>query len=158
MDRPPSSARSTSSSDSSKLISSTLLSTQRSTMRQRISGRPASTAIGVSISPLLVILTASKTSSRIRNKIHAPGSRFVISTGLRISTSTLPKSFILNPSAPMTTLTLKLDTLYAACSPELGVLSFGGCRDEALNNLTDEIRLRHKETESTTGDGKQSHV
>ena len=58
----------------------------------------------------------------------------------------------------MTTLTLKLDTLYAACSPELGVLSFGGCRDEALNNLTDEIRLRHKETESTTGDGKQSHV
>ena len=58
----------------------------------------------------------------------------------------------------MTTLTLKVDTLYAACSPELGVLSFGGCRDEALNNLTDEIRLHHTVAESAAGDEKKSHV
>jgi hypothetical protein len=42
----------------------------------------------------------------------------------------------------MSTLTLKISTLYAACSPELGVVSYGSCSDEALNNLTDEIRLR----------------
>ena len=37
------------------------------------------------------------------------------------------------------TLTIKVGTLYAACSPELGVVSFGQCRDEALNNLAVEI-------------------
>jgi hypothetical protein len=42
----------------------------------------------------------------------------------------------------MSTLTLKISTLYAACSPELGVVSYGRCQDEALNNLTDEIRIR----------------
>jgi hypothetical protein len=42
----------------------------------------------------------------------------------------------------MSTLTLKIASLYAACSPELGVVSYGRCQDEALNNLTDEIRLR----------------
>ena len=26
------------------------------------------------------------------------------------------------------------------CSPELGAVSYGHCQDEALNNLTDEIR------------------
>ena len=43
----------------------------------------------------------------------------------------------------MMTVTLKLDTHYAACSPELGVLSYGGCQGEALNNLAEEIR-QHK--------------
>jgi hypothetical protein len=42
----------------------------------------------------------------------------------------------------MSTLTLKIATLYAACSTELGVVSYGRCQDEALNNLTDEIRER----------------
>jgi hypothetical protein len=42
----------------------------------------------------------------------------------------------------MTTFAFKADTLYIACSPELGVFSFGHCQDEALNNLTDEIRER----------------
>jgi len=40
----------------------------------------------------------------------------------------------------MTTLTLKLDTLYVACWPELGLLSYGHCRDEALNNLADDLQ------------------
>ena len=44
----------------------------------------------------------------------------------------------------MSTLTLKIATLYAACSPELGVVSYGRCQDEALNNLTDEIRDRQR--------------
>lgn len=50
----------------------------------------------------------------------------------------------------MTTITLKLDTLYAACSPELGVVSYGHCQDEALNNLSDELRMR-RVGESATG-------
>jgi hypothetical protein len=42
----------------------------------------------------------------------------------------------------MTAFAFKSDTLYIACSPELGVFSYGHCQDEALNNLTDEIRER----------------
>lgn len=41
-----------------------------------------------------------------------------------------------------TTLTFKLDTLYAAFSPEIGLVSYGRCEDEAINNLSDEIRQR----------------
>ena len=36
-------------------------------------------------------------------------------------------------------LTTKTESLYCACSPELDIISYGGCRDEALNNLQDEI-------------------
>jgi hypothetical protein len=35
----------------------------------------------------------------------------------------------------MTTYIRRIDTLYAACSPELGLVSYGVCRDEAINNL-----------------------
>ena len=52
----------------------------------------------------------------------------------------------------MTTITLKLDTLYAACSPDFGVISYGRCQDEALNNLSDEIR---RAGEGATGDKKK---
>jgi hypothetical protein len=38
-------------------------------------------------------------------------------------------------------LTVKTGSLYCACSPELDIVSYGACRDEALNNLQDEIRL-----------------
>ena len=38
-------------------------------------------------------------------------------------------------------LTTKTESLYCACSPEWGVVSYGNCRDEALNNLQDEIRI-----------------
>ena len=48
----------------------------------------------------------------------------------------------------MTAFAFKADTLYIACSPELGAVSYGHCQDEALNNLTDEIR-EHR----TAGEG-----
>jgi hypothetical protein len=54
-----------------------------------------------------------------------------------------------NPPTSMTTFTLKLETLYAACSPELGVVSYGHCQDEALNNLSDDIRQQQKTREAT---------
>lgn len=56
-----------------------------------------------------------------------------------------------------TTLTFKLDTLYAACSVDFGVVSYGRCQDEALNNLTDELRKRDGIGESTR-DEKKSHA
>jgi hypothetical protein len=37
------------------------------------------------------------------------------------------------------TLAIKTGTLYAACSPEWGVVCYGSCLDKALNNLADEI-------------------
>jgi hypothetical protein len=55
-----------------------------------------------------------------------------------------------------TTLTLKQETLYVAYAPEFDLAAFGGCRDEALNNLSDEVR-QHKAGEST-GDDKNSYV
>ena len=55
------------------------------------------------------------------------------------------------------TLTIKLDTLYAACSVDFGVVSYGLCQDEALNNLTDELREREGVGE-LTGDEKNSHA
>jgi hypothetical protein len=55
----------------------------------------------------------------------------------------------------MSTLTLKIESLYAACSPELGVVSYGSCSDEALNNLTDEIRIRQSAEQGTEGKGER---
>ena len=43
---------------------------------------------------------------------------------------------------PINFLTLKIATLYFAYAPEFDVSAFGACQDEALNNLTDEIRDR----------------
>jgi hypothetical protein len=40
----------------------------------------------------------------------------------------------------MTTFTHKITSLYVAYAPEFEVSAYGGCRDEALNNLADEIR------------------
>jgi hypothetical protein len=39
-------------------------------------------------------------------------------------------------------LAIKTGTLYAACSPEWGVVCYGGCQEEALNSLADEIQQR----------------
>jgi hypothetical protein len=40
------------------------------------------------------------------------------------------------------TLTFKIQGLYVAFAPQFDVSAYGGCQDEALNNLTDEIRQR----------------
>ena len=56
-----------------------------------------------------------------------------------------------------TTLTLKLYNLYVAYAPDFDVSAYGGCRDEALNNLADEIRQRRVGVE-TTGDEENSHA
>ena len=47
----------------------------------------------------------------------------------------------------------KLDGLYAAYSPERGVVSYGACRDEAQNNLQAEINGLQIETEGEQPDG-----
>ena len=50
----------------------------------------------------------------------------------------------------ITPLTIKITSLYVAYAPEFDVSAYGGCRDEALNNLTDEIRQQQE-----TGDKKE---
>lgn len=55
-----------------------------------------------------------------------------------------------------TTLTIKQETLYFAYAPEFELAAYGGCRDEALNNLSDELRLHG--VGEPTGDEKNSHV
>lgn len=40
----------------------------------------------------------------------------------------------------MTTLTIKQGTLYGAYAPEFNMGAWGTCQDEAINNLTDELR------------------
>ncbi len=60
----------------------------------------------------------------------------------------------------MTILTIKITTLYAACSPELGLVSYGHCQEEAINNLTDQLRQLHSTSaaEQTAGyERKQAH-
>jgi len=52
----------------------------------------------------------------------------------------------------MTAFTLKLDTLYAACVPSIGVVCYGHCEDEALNNLADEIRRTRHSTDYKKND------
>jgi hypothetical protein len=42
----------------------------------------------------------------------------------------------------VTTFTLKITTLYVAYAPDFDVAAYGGCQDEALNNLTEELRQR----------------
>jgi hypothetical protein len=59
-------------------------------------------------------------------------------------------------SSRMTAFAFKADTLYIACSRELCVFSFGPCQDEALNNLTDEIRDRG--VGDAAGNRKSSHA
>jgi len=49
-------------------------------------------------------------------------------------------------------LTVKTESLYCACSPELDIVSYGACRDEALNNLQDEIRLNQSVTPAEAED------
>ena len=45
----------------------------------------------------------------------------------------------MSPTLRQNTITLKLDTLYGAYAAEFDVAAYGNCRDEALNNLAEEI-------------------
>ena len=47
-------------------------------------------------------------------------------------------------------LTAKTESFYTACSPELAVITYGECRDEAVNNLRDEVRIRDQMAEEAS--------
>ena len=49
----------------------------------------------------------------------------------------------------MTTLTLKIQNLYVAYSPEIGTVAYGSCQDEAINGLQDEPRVIQTAGEKT---------
>jgi hypothetical protein len=54
-----------------------------------------------------------------------------------------------------TALTRKITSIYVAYAPEFNVSAYGGCRDEALNNLTDQLRDQ-KKAATQTGEGERS--
>ena len=54
----------------------------------------------------------------------------------------------------MPAITLKLQSLYFAYAPDFNVSAYGGCRDEALNNLADEIRQRDVTRNETQVEGR----
>jgi hypothetical protein len=47
-------------------------------------------------------------------------------------------------------LTIKAQSLYCACSPEFGLISYGNCWDEAVNNLQDEVSLAQQERKESS--------
>ncbi len=49
----------------------------------------------------------------------------------------------------MTTFTQRITSLYVAYAPDFDVSAYGACEDEALNNLTDELRLHQGGAEAT---------
>jgi hypothetical protein len=51
------------------------------------------------------------------------------------------------------TITHKTDSIYFAYSPSFDVSTYGACQDEALNNLTDELRGR---AQQETGEERNS--
>lgn len=54
----------------------------------------------------------------------------------------------------VTTLTQRITSLYVAYAPDFNVSAYGSCRDEALNNLTDELR-QHQGAGEATGDERK---
>ena len=52
----------------------------------------------------------------------------------------------------MSILVLKTETLYCAYTPEWGLFTFGACRDEALNNLQDELARSAERSEHTSAE------
>ncbi len=54
----------------------------------------------------------------------------------------------------------KLNTFYGAYAPEFDVCSYGACRDEAVNNLAEELRgragepVRHSPPQADDGGGR----
>jgi hypothetical protein len=57
----------------------------------------------------------------------------------------------MNSNAP--TLTFKAQGFYIACAPQAGIVSYGGCFEEAANGLTDQLRSR--ESEARTGEERK---
>jgi len=55
-----------------------------------------------------------------------------------------------------TTFAIKQETLYLAYAPEFDVSAYGGCRDEALNNLADELRIQRGAEK--TGEERENHA
>jgi hypothetical protein len=49
----------------------------------------------------------------------------------------------------ITPITRRITSLYVAYAPDFDVSAYGGCRDEALNNLTDELRKQRRAGDAT---------
>ena len=56
------------------------------------------------------------------------------------------------------TLTRKIANFYVAYAPDSGAYSYGGCFEEAVNDLADEIRQRQVAAENTGKERKHQDV
>ena len=56
----------------------------------------------------------------------------------------------------ISTRTFKIQGLYCAYAPERGVFSYGGCFEEAVNSLHDELQARHGKERSRNGQERKS--
>ena len=56
------------------------------------------------------------------------------------------------------TLTFKAQSLYIAYAPEFDASAYGDCRDEALNNLTEEIHQRQGAGDETGKERKRANA
>lgn len=63
-----------------------------------------------------------------------------------------------NSAHKMNVYTTKTETFYTSCSPELAVVSYGTCREEAENSLADIIRSRQAQEPPTPSVDRQSLV
>jgi len=54
---------------------------------------------------------------------------------------------------PLPILTLKTGSFYMACVPDLAVISYGDCLDEAVNNLREKVQGAD---EAVAADGRQA--
>lgn len=53
------------------------------------------------------------------------------------------------------TITFKMSGLYVSYAPDSGAYSFGGCFEEAVNGLQEELRV-HAANSGSTGEGRKS--
>jgi hypothetical protein len=56
----------------------------------------------------------------------------------------------------LTTFAIKQETLYVAYAPEFDVAAYGACRDEALNNLTEQ--LLEQGSGNSTGEERKNEI
>jgi hypothetical protein len=56
------------------------------------------------------------------------------------------------------TLIFKAQSLYVACAPHAGLCSFGGCFEEAVNGLQDELRNLPRRQAKAKRDERESHA
>jgi hypothetical protein len=92
----------------------------------------------------------------LKSQIVISSNRFGVTNCDAQTTSPKEKGHLPLTTNMLSILTTKTESLYCAFSPEMAIVSYGACRDEALNNLQDEIRMNQLEAKSKTGNERNA--